>query len=87
MQIKYLYGTKCCPIHVWAPHMSIRIWNVPYGYGLVYAYGAEHTQANELIQISYKRNPKGRNRGSKYMVNMNVTAKSQEKHQKQVRVI
>ena len=44
MQIKYLYGTKCCPIRVWASHMSIRIWDVPYAYGPIYAYGAEHSQ-------------------------------------------
>ena len=42
MQIKYSYGTKCCPIRVWASHMSIRIWDVTYAYGPIYAYGAEH---------------------------------------------
>ena len=31
-----------CPICVWASHMSIRIWDIPYAYGPIYAYGAEH---------------------------------------------
>ena len=37
----YLYGTIGRPIHVWASHMSIRIWDVPYAYGTTYAYRAE----------------------------------------------
>ena len=37
----YSYETKCCPIRVWASHMSIRVWDVPYAYGPTYAYGAE----------------------------------------------
>ena len=53
MQMKYLYVTRCCPIHVWASHMSIRIWDVPYAYGPVYAYGAEHHNyvSDELVLI------------------------------------
>ena len=26
---------------IWASHMNIRIWDVPYAYGPIYAYGAE----------------------------------------------
>ena len=60
MQIKYLYGTKCCPICVcvWAFHMSISIWGVPYTYRPIYAYGAEHilyivnhTRKNKLRKL------------------------------------
>ena len=35
---------KCCPIRIWASHMSIRIWDVPYMYGPVYAYEVEQYQ-------------------------------------------
>ena len=38
----YAYGTMLCPIRVWASHMRIRVWDVPYPYGPVYAYRAQH---------------------------------------------
>ena len=42
----YLYGIRCCPICIWASHISICVWDIPYMYGPIYAYGAEHIQAS-----------------------------------------
>ena len=46
----YLYGTIGHPIRVWASHMSIRIWDIPYAYGTTYAYRAEHNYLNDCLQ-------------------------------------
>ena len=38
----------------WASHMSVRIWDVPYAYGPIYAYGVEHIYYyKQLPSVSY----------------------------------
>lgn len=39
--INILYGIILCRICIWEFHMSIRIWDIPYMYGTIYAYQAE----------------------------------------------
>ena len=40
----YPYGTNSHTIHVRLYHMRIRVWYVPYAYGMKYAYGTQHYQ-------------------------------------------
>ena len=42
MILPYAYGTIIHTIRVWLYHMRIRVWYVPYAYGIKYAYGIEH---------------------------------------------
>ena len=40
----YAYGTNSHTIRVRSYHMRIRVWYVPYAYGMKYAYGTQHSQ-------------------------------------------
>ena len=52
MILPYAYGTIIHTIRVWLYHMRIRVWYVPYAYGIKYAYGIEHHQSHYITDES-----------------------------------
>ena len=46
MILPYAYGTIIHTIRVWLYHMRIRVWYVPYAYGIKYAYGIEQVYSD-----------------------------------------
>ena len=49
----YAYGTNSHTIRVRSYHMRIRVWYVPYAYGMKYAYGTQ--QRKEMFCMSLER--------------------------------
>ena len=47
--IPYAYGRTICVYAYGMYHMRIRVWYVPYAYGMKYAYGTQHAYVRHYI--------------------------------------